>query len=390
MVRPMVDWNQHFRASSKRAGSDFGANYDSNEDILKQVQTAINVMGYTPQLVVDGKYGPKTAAGVKWAQAKKGDSVDGIVGDQTLASLGIKGPGGTVPSPSPKPGPSPTPGTGPVVKISTVIAALRQAAQEKGYTLSNTLLSLMIGQLRGAEVAYPGVKSSLGGTNNMGAAQVTKSLQSAKLGLKGWGAFAHKDSDPNQGAYIGWYWIAPSPLEAARHWFGDNWWGPALAKGNPQDATSYATILYQGRYFGGVHPGDPTHDPTSDAGKANIADYAAAIQRGVASSAEMSQPADDPSTITVNPSQFANLAARKITEDLFNKAQSGGVGSAWSYLLPANWDDFVKENGVVWFGPPITPSAASVKLGLGTMVLSIAAGGAALVTYFLWPKRRTA
>lgn len=236
------------------------------------------------------------------------------------------------------------------VSIATVIAALRQAGREAGYDLSDTLLSLMIGQLRGAEGAYPGVSSSLGGTNNYGATQVSKKLFASKQGQKGWGGFAHYDSDPNLGGYIGWYYIAPSALEGAREWFGGNWWGPALAKANPQTPTEYATILYQGRYFGGMHAGDPDHDPSSEAGQANIADYASAIARGVASASEMSQRPGDPSAITADPAQFKSLAARKITSALFDQAKSGGMGSAWSYLLPPTWAQLQASNGAVWFG----------------------------------------
>ena len=326
------------------AASSFGAEY-SDAATVKAVQSAVNAAGFTPALTTDGLMGPNTTAGIKWVQGQKGTATSGVIDDALLKALGIKAPAAP---------------TAPPVKIATVIVALRQAGKEKGYTLSDPLLSLMIGQLRGAEGAYPGVKSSLGGTNNMGAAQVTSSLASAKKGLAGWGAFAHKDSDPNKGAYIGWYWIAPNPLEAARHWFGDNWWGPALAKGNPQNATDYAAILYRGGYFGGMHAGDSKHDPNSDAGKLNVDDYARAIQRGVASQAELAGAPDDVTVSTVDPSQFAPLASRAITQDLFTKAQSGGIGSAWRYLLPSSWDDFVKSNGAVWFGP--VPAAAAVGI----------------------------
>lgn len=326
-------------------GATFGGEY-GDAATVKAVQAAINAAGYTPALTADGLVGPKTKAGVAWLQGQKGITpVDGAINDAVLNALGVKAP--------PKPAVPP-------VKIATVIAALRQAGKEKGYTLSDPLLSLMIGQLRGAEGAYPGVHSSLGGTNNMGAAQVTSSLASAKKGLAGWGAFAHKDSDPNKGAYIGWYWIAPNPIEAARHWLNDNWWGAALAKGNPQNATDYAAILYRGGYFGGMHAGDTAHDPNSEAGKLNVADYARAIQRGVASQAELAAAPDDPTTSTVDPTQFAPLTSRAITQDLFTKAQSGGIGSAWRYLLPSSWDDFVKSNGAVWFGP--VPAAAAVGI----------------------------
>jgi len=238
------------------------------------------------------------------------------------------------------------------VKIATVIAAIRQAAKEKGFDLSDQLLSLMIGQIRGAEGAYPGSGSTFAGTNNIGAAQVTKGLIDAKRGRPGWGAFAHKDTNPTASGpdpYIGWYWIAPSPLEAARHWFQDNWWGPDLAKANPQTAEDYATVVYKRGYFGGNYP-DPAHDPTSDNGKRNIAEYAAGIRRGAATAAELATPPDDPAKVTVDPNKFKPPAARQITEGMFDKAKGGGVGSAWSYLLPHSWSDLLASNGVVWFG----------------------------------------
>jgi hypothetical protein len=357
----MKDWAKHFQEVSRRSalapnerralvasGPSFGAEGDdvdfgADTDTVRAVQTLLNNQGYGP-LAVDGSVGPLTQAAVRKYQGAKGLTVDGQIGPQVLGALGIAKP--------------PPKSNVPPVRIATVIAALRQAAQEKGYQLSDTLLSLMIGQLRGAEGAFPGVGGTLGGTNNMGAAQVTPSLASAKKGLRGWGAFAHKDSDPNKGSYIGWYWIAPSPLEAARHWFGDNWWGPALAKGNPQNAHDYAAILYRGGYYQGMHPGDSNRDPNSEAGAANVNDYAAAIQRGVASPAELSQPSDDPAKITVNPAQFASLEHRQITPQMFQTAQAGGIGSAWKYLLPETWNDLVKTNGVVWFGPPIAAAGA--------------------------------
>jgi Putative peptidoglycan binding domain len=345
------------------SGPSFGAEY-SDATTVKAVQAAVNAAGYTPALNTDGLMGPKTIAGIKWIQAQKGIATSGVIDSATLKALSIKAP------------PAPT---APPVKIATVIAALRQAGKEKGYTLSDPLLSLMIGQLRGAEGAYPGVKSSLGGTNNMGAAQVTSSLASAKKGLAGWGAFAHKDSDPNKGAYIGWYWIAPNPLEAARHWLNDNWWGAALAKGNPQNATDYAAILYRGGYFGGMHPGDTAHDPNSDAGKLNVADYARAIQRGVASQAELAAAPDDPTVSTVDPTQFAPLASRAITQDLFTKAQSGGIGSAWKYLLPSTWEDLVKSNGAVWFGPAPAAAAIGILTVLSGLVYWVVGGAVVIV-----------
>jgi hypothetical protein len=261
------------------------------------------------------------------------------------------------------------------VKISTVIAAIRQAAKEKGFDLSDQLLSLMIGQIRGAEGAYPGSGSTFAGTNNIGAAQVTKGLVDAKKGRPGWGAFAHKDTVPTASGpnpYIGWYWIAPSPLEAARHWFQDNWWGPALAKADPKTPEEYAAVVYKGHYFDGNHP-DPAHDPQSDNGKLNVAEYAGGIRRGMASAAELATPPDDPAKVTVDPDKFKPPAARQITEGMFDKAKSGGAGSAWSYLLPSSWSDLLASNGVVWFGPA-TGASLAAKIKKPVIVVAIVAG----------------
>lgn len=78
--------------------ADFGVSYDSDPTVLKRVQTEINAMGYSPPLVVDGAYGPKTKAGIQWAQSQKGITPDGVVGPQTLAALGLSASAGGTPS----------------------------------------------------------------------------------------------------------------------------------------------------------------------------------------------------------------------------------------------------------------------------------------------------
>jgi peptidoglycan hydrolase-like protein with peptidoglycan-binding domain len=50
-------------------------------------QRAVNGLGYSPQLDVDGVFGPKTEAGVKWLQAKVGVSADGLWGPATEAAF---------------------------------------------------------------------------------------------------------------------------------------------------------------------------------------------------------------------------------------------------------------------------------------------------------------
>jgi len=76
------------------------ANYDTNTNIVKQVQTAINALGYQPALTVDGVYGPLTAKGVQWFEQKHGLTVDaGIIGDQVVAATVAPTPG-AAPSPA--------------------------------------------------------------------------------------------------------------------------------------------------------------------------------------------------------------------------------------------------------------------------------------------------
>jgi hypothetical protein len=50
---------------------------------VKKVQTELNILGYTPRLSVDGNFGSKTDAAVRWYQRAKRLTVDGVVGPVT-------------------------------------------------------------------------------------------------------------------------------------------------------------------------------------------------------------------------------------------------------------------------------------------------------------------
>jgi peptidoglycan hydrolase-like protein with peptidoglycan-binding domain len=54
---------------------------------VKDVQRALNTLGYVPTLKVDGFLGPKTTANVRVYQSKNGLVVDGSAGDVTMRSL---------------------------------------------------------------------------------------------------------------------------------------------------------------------------------------------------------------------------------------------------------------------------------------------------------------
>ena len=72
----------------------------SSGDVVSQIQTRLKNWGYYDG-AVDGVYGSRTEAAVRWFQQKNGLSADGQAGNQTLAALGISlSGGGTAPTAS--------------------------------------------------------------------------------------------------------------------------------------------------------------------------------------------------------------------------------------------------------------------------------------------------
>jgi peptidoglycan hydrolase-like protein with peptidoglycan-binding domain len=62
---------------------------------VRRQQEAVNALGHEPKLDVDGEWGPKTAAGVKWLQKKVGADVDGEWGAATeklFVAFGARAP----------------------------------------------------------------------------------------------------------------------------------------------------------------------------------------------------------------------------------------------------------------------------------------------------------
>lgn len=82
-------------------GSSSGKGMNSVRSFTYQ-QNAVNKDGYTPKLVVDNLFGPKTDAGVKWYQKRLGVTADGLWGKNTDAAH-LKRIGGSKPAPAPKP-----------------------------------------------------------------------------------------------------------------------------------------------------------------------------------------------------------------------------------------------------------------------------------------------
>lgn len=81
-----------------------GGNIRESVRKIKSQQKEINLAGYTPKLVEDGKWGPKTEAAVKWYQRKIGVGADGVWGKATDAAHKKYKSGKTSkPTPAPKP-----------------------------------------------------------------------------------------------------------------------------------------------------------------------------------------------------------------------------------------------------------------------------------------------
>lgn len=79
-----IFYNFNFRNDEIYALSKFGST--GNE--VTQIQTKLKRWGYYNGSI-DGVYGSKTVAAVKWFQTKNGLTADGIAGPATLAAMGI-------------------------------------------------------------------------------------------------------------------------------------------------------------------------------------------------------------------------------------------------------------------------------------------------------------
>ncbi|MBE5805772.1 MAG: spore cortex-lytic enzyme [Clostridiales bacterium] len=79
-----LTYNIYFRSNESIALSRYGS---SGNEVI-QIQTKLKRWGYYNGSI-DGVYGSKTVAAVRWFQSKNGLTVDGIAGPKTLAAMGI-------------------------------------------------------------------------------------------------------------------------------------------------------------------------------------------------------------------------------------------------------------------------------------------------------------
>lgn len=77
-------YNVFFKVTDVQALSKYG----STGSEVTQIQTKLKRWGYYSG-AIDGIYGSKTLAAVKWFQSKNGLTVDGIAGTKTLQAMGI-------------------------------------------------------------------------------------------------------------------------------------------------------------------------------------------------------------------------------------------------------------------------------------------------------------
>ena len=102
-----MDWKRHFQTLSERdpdaAFSGEDGDFGADASTVQAVQSKLNSLGIQPPLTVDGKMGPMTTSAVKAFQQAKGLTADGIIGFQTLASLGLGSPVSNNPSPISRP-----------------------------------------------------------------------------------------------------------------------------------------------------------------------------------------------------------------------------------------------------------------------------------------------
>ena len=256
-------------------------------------------------------------------------------------------------------------GGGHVSSTGIAASALRLAAQELGITLTDEQMRILLGHAA-FESGYGmgGANNSLRNTNNWGAIQATKSFMQKHPG-EGFGAVAHKDSDPIKGDFIGWYAVNPTAKDGAKQFIQQviNQIRPATSL---QD---YAARLYMAGYYGGVHRGDngdprpvgKRHPPFLPAETKNINDYASAIKRSMPNQVPSDTQQSLQKATAMRTGDFAPITERFHVKTMDEAKQawdkSWSNSQAYGVKPFSGFENMVASNGAVsTANAPINPS----------------------------------
>ncbi len=224
------------------------------------VQKALNAAGAQPQLVTDGKWGPKSITALTAYQRSHGLVADGKLGPKSLQSLGLADAAA-----------APAPGGG--AKAAPKPVADNQHTRAKaivdglGLTPNQSKLTRM--------VAWHETNNGQGWKQGEGAGSFNMGAITTKTA--GAPNFQHKDSRNDKGKiveYVTWFKGYPS-FTAGMKGLADFLLKPnvkaALAK---DDFAGAVAAMYENGYFTGLNRRD-----TPEGNKNNVADYVSATQK---------------------------------------------------------------------------------------------------------------
>ncbi len=242
-----------------------------------------------------------------------------------------------------------------VSNISIAANALRLAAKELGVNFTDEQMRILLGHASfESGFGMGGAKNSLRNTNNWGAIQATKSFMNSHTG-EGFGAVAHKDSDPVHGSFIGWYAVNATAKDGAKQFIQQ-----VLNRiKNASSVEDYAARLYMAGYYGGNNhgqPGDPRpvgkrRPPFLPAETKNINDYAAAIKRSMPSQLPPESQEDVKKATEIRSGEFAPITERFHVKTMDEAKQLwdrvGGNAQAYGVKPVSGFDQLVASNGAV-------------------------------------------
>lgn len=247
-------------------------------------------------------------------------------------------------------------GGGSTSTISIAADALRLAARELGVSFTDEQMRILLGHAAfESGFGMGGAKNSLRNTNNWGAIQATKSFMNSHTG-EGFGAVAHRDSDPVHGSFIGWYAVNATAKDGAKQFIRQVF----NQIKNASSVEDYAARLYMAGYYGGVHHGkigDPRpvgkrKPPFLPAETQNINDYANAIKRSMPARLPSESEESMKKATEMRSGEFAPITERFHVKTLDEAKQlwdkvGGSNAQAYGVKPVSGFDELVASNGAV-------------------------------------------